>query len=117
MLTEAPGMSAGMSPLKPRRNPETGKVAKEADFFFFTVSSNKYGNGPRKKRGTEQGYWKATGRDREVSMEETNSTAKKKIGMKKTLVFYKGRAPHGGRTDWVLNEYRLDPGPDSSKVG
>jgi hypothetical protein len=51
---------------------------------------------------TNSGYWKATGSDRSVH----NDNAKC-IGLKKTLVFYRGRAPRGQKTDWIMNEYRL----------
>ncbi|XP_010915633.1 NAC domain-containing protein 76 [Elaeis guineensis] len=73
------------------------------EWYFFSHKDKKYPTGTRTNRATTAGFWKATGRDKAIHL--SNS---KRIGMRKTLVFYTGRAPHGQKTDWIMHEYRLD---------
>ncbi|KAI3822070.1 hypothetical protein L1987_09651 [Smallanthus sonchifolius] len=72
------------------------------DWYFFSHKDKKYPTGTRTNRATAVGFWKATGRDKVIYSSVT------RIGMRKTLVFYKGRAPHGQKSDWIMHEYRLD---------
>ncbi|KAF2302757.1 hypothetical protein GH714_005357 [Hevea brasiliensis] len=62
------------------------------EWYLFSHKDKKYPTGTRTNRATTAGFWKATGRDKAIHL--SNS---KRIGMRKTLVFYTGRAPHGQR--------------------
>ncbi|ESQ29864.1 hypothetical protein EUTSA_v10011659mg [Eutrema salsugineum] len=71
------------------------------DWYFYSQRDRKYATGLRTNRATATGYWKATGKDRAILRKG------KLVGMRKTLVFYQGRAPRGRKTDWVMHEFRL----------
>ncbi|KAF0932022.1 hypothetical protein E2562_007829 [Oryza meyeriana var. granulata] len=73
------------------------------EWYFFSHKDKKYPTGTRTNRATTAGFWKATGRDKAIFLGNAC-----RIGMRKTLVFYVGRAPHGKKTDWIMHEYRLD---------
>lgn len=79
----------------------------EKEWYFFSLRDRKYPTGVRTNRATNTGYWKTTGKDKEI----LNSATSELIGMKKTLVFYKGRAPRGEKSNWVMHEYRMHSKP------
>ncbi|KAK7374978.1 hypothetical protein VNO80_08422 [Phaseolus coccineus] len=83
----------------------------EKERYFFSTKEPKYPNGNRSNRATNSGYWKATGLDKQILTSKGNQV----VGMKKTLVFYRGKPPHGSRTDWIMHEYRLLNAPTSSQ--
>lgn len=73
----------------------------ETEWYFYVPRDR---NGNRPSRMTERGFWKATGSDRPV---RSAANPRRLIGLKKTLVYYEGRAPRGAKTEWVMKEYRL----------
>ncbi|PVH36963.1 hypothetical protein PAHAL_6G210600 [Panicum hallii] len=80
----------------------------EKEWYFFYQKDRKYQKGIRMNRATKGGYWKATGKDKEIYGATIGVVLPVLIGMKKTLVFYTGRAPGGKKTSWIMHEYRLE---------
>ncbi|XP_024019684.1 NAC domain-containing protein 90 isoform X2 [Morus notabilis] len=79
--------------------------------FFFIPRQESEARGGRPSRLTEGGYWKATGSPSFV-FSSNNQT----IGLKRTMVFYTGRAPNGVKTQWKINEYKATQGDQPSSI-
>ncbi|KAJ4868013.1 NAC domain-containing protein 60 [Raphanus sativus] len=79
--------------------PDKSIVKSDSEWFFFCARGKKYPHGSQNRRATKIGYWKATGKERNVK------SGSEVIGTKRTLVFHIGRAPKGGRTEWIMHEY------------
>uniref|UniRef100_A0A0E0DVH4 NAC domain-containing protein n=1 Tax=Oryza meridionalis TaxID=40149 RepID=A0A0E0DVH4_9ORYZ len=83
-----------------------GSAAEEQnEWYFFSHKDKKYPTGTRTNRATAAGFWKATGRDKPIYATKQHSLL---VGMRKTLVYYRGRAPNGHKSDWIMHEYRLE---------
>ncbi|XP_022718087.1 transcription factor JUNGBRUNNEN 1-like [Durio zibethinus] len=79
----------------------------ESDSYFFCKRGRKYRNSIRPNRVTGSGFWKATGIDKPVYSHGREGHGYECIGLKKTLVYYRGSAGKGTKTDWMMHEFRL----------
>ncbi|XP_034684566.1 NAC domain-containing protein 2-like [Vitis riparia] len=83
------------------------KPSGNGEWFYFTPRDKKYRNGQRPNRSVGGGYWKATGADKEIKFEDRT------VGYRKVLVFYRGSAPKGVKTNWIMHEFRVaEPPPE-----
>ncbi|XP_038998597.1 transcription factor JUNGBRUNNEN 1-like [Hibiscus syriacus] len=85
----------------------------ESESYFFCKRGRKYRNSVRPNRVTWSGFWKATGIDKPVYA-KSSSPGHACIGLKKTLVYYRGVAGKGTKTDWMMHEFRLST--DNSNI-
>ncbi|KAG4981079.1 hypothetical protein JHK82_034329 [Glycine max] len=90
--------------------PAKSFIQSDNEWFFFSPRGRKYPKGSQSKRATECGYWKATGKERNVK------SGSNVIGTKRTLVFHLGRAPKGERTEWIMHEYCINEKSQDSLV-
>ncbi|KAL6290616.1 hypothetical protein ACE6H2_008126 [Prunus campanulata] len=71
--------------------------------FFFSQPDYKYNNSKRCNRSTDEGFYKSTGKVREIRAEQSQAV----IGNKRILSYYEGRVPKAKKTKHVMHEYSL----------
>ncbi|GMJ13814.1 hypothetical protein like AT3G12910 [Hibiscus trionum] len=98
--------------------PKTSSSVGDGESYFFCRRGRKYKNSNRPNRVTGTGFWKATGIDKPVyshgDFRGSTGHSQACIGLKKTLVFYRGTAGKGTKTDWMMHEFRL---PNDTNTG
>uniref|UniRef100_A0ACD5UFD7 Uncharacterized protein n=1 Tax=Avena sativa TaxID=4498 RepID=A0ACD5UFD7_AVESA len=85
----------------------------EREWYFFSPRDRKYPNGARPNRAATSGYWKATGTDKPIL---ASGSRRETVGVRKALVFYRGKPPKGIKTNWIMHEYRLTDGSTYSST-
>ncbi|MED6179756.1 hypothetical protein PIB30_003971 [Stylosanthes scabra] len=111
--------------------PKVSTSMGEKEWYFFCIRGRKYRNSIRPNRVTGSGFWKATGIDKPIysvnyKYNNNNHNSKKKeedqgdhhecIGLKKSLVYYRGSAGKGTKTDWMMHEFRLPSNNNGAKL-
>ncbi|KAI4350470.1 hypothetical protein L6164_004922 [Bauhinia variegata] len=84
----------------PRGLPGVGDL-KERRYFFSNRRDHAHGNISKVAAGS--GYWKYTGKDKQIVTSESNQL----VGIRKTLVFCEGKRSHRTNLKWVMHELRL----------
>uniref|UniRef100_A0ACD5TFL6 Uncharacterized protein n=1 Tax=Avena sativa TaxID=4498 RepID=A0ACD5TFL6_AVESA len=105
---------ADICSLDPWQLPEVYRGACAGDgepWFYFCARQDREARGGRPSRTTPSGFWKAAGTPGLVY-----SADGRPLGTKKTMVFYRGRAPAGVKTDWKMNEYRAFDDDDDANA-
>ncbi|CAI8595369.1 unnamed protein product [Vicia faba] len=85
--------------------PKSSLHGAENESYFFCKRGRKYRNSVRPNRVTGSGFWKATGIDKPIY--SNGGEGNDCVGLKKTLVYYRGSAGKGTKTDWMMHEFRL----------
>ncbi|KAK8538133.1 hypothetical protein V6N13_096085 [Hibiscus sabdariffa] len=79
------------------------------EWYFFSHKDKKYPTYTRTNRATKAGFWKAAGRDKAIYCRHCL------VGIRKTLVFCKGRAPNGRRIGGLQDVQEVNE--NSAKIG
>ncbi|KAJ4835538.1 Transcription factor JUNGBRUNNEN 1 [Turnera subulata] len=82
------------------------------EWYFFCKRVQKYKNSVRPNRVAASGFWKVTDTDKAVlPLGEENQGF---MGLRKTLMYYRGRAGRGTKTEWMMHEFRLQWDDDNT---